>query len=195
MAPQRIDERFDDIAPVRDTVALLQCRSRHPSSARHKPPTGGRTCPACGWAPLTFSDAPDAVRRLLALASHLLVEGASTAHWARVARLRDELHVTANRVERFNVDEHPIIDSVGIAVPAAAGVVLEPEQLLFQLDLAVGRLAALLEPLSEDDWRRRGRSGSAFVTLGELLETVLHQGIHDLVDATSRGKAQDVVAS
>jgi hypothetical protein len=108
--------------------------------------------------------------------------------------LRDELHVTANRVERFNVDEHPIIDSVP-AVPAAAGRVLAPEQLLFQLDLTVGRLAALLEPLSEDDWKRTARSGSEFVTLGEVLEAVLHRGVHDLVDATRWGKAQDVIAS
>lgn len=143
----------------------------------------------------TAADAPDAVRRLVALAGQLLREdprqeglhpGGSPDQLAaplqRVARLRRELHVTANRVARFGVDEHPILDPVRVSAPIASSAGLAPGRLLFQLDLAAGRLVALLDALSADDWTRAGRMGDRVMTLGELVERVLHTGSHDILD-------------
>jgi hypothetical protein len=100
----------------------------------------------------------------------------------RVALLRDELHVTANRVARFEIEEHPIVDPLWIAAPTAASAVLGAEQLIAQLDLAAVRLIALLEPLSSRDWMRAGLIGDRLVTLGELVDRVLQRALHDLLD-------------
>jgi hypothetical protein len=154
------------------------------------------TCPACGSTSTTPADAAESVRRLVALARRLLRGNSDEAHrhlssrpatvdwsrWERTARLRDELHVTTNRVARFGVDDQPIVDPIRIAGPTAAGAGLGPEQLLFQLDLSARRLIAVLGPLSEWDWTRTGQLGGRLVTLGELVDGVLHGAVHDLLD-------------
>jgi hypothetical protein len=137
-------------------------------------------------------DAPDAVRRVIVLASQLLREAPgqhrdrpsseSTSNLLRVARLRDELHVTANRVARFGDDEHPLLDPVLISAPTASSAVLARAPLLFQLDLTAGRLIRHLDALAAADWKRTGRMGDRVVTLGDLVEGVVHTGTHDLLD-------------
>ena len=72
-------------------------------------------------------------------------------------RVRDDLHVTANRVARFDVDERPTVNPVRARAPAAADATLAPEPLLFQVDLTAASLIALLDPLSAHDWARRGQ--------------------------------------
>lgn len=89
--------------------------------------------------------------------------------------------MTANRVARFGVDDHPIVDRIRITASTAAGA-LGPEQLLFQLDLSAGRLIALLGPLSDWDWTRTCHLDGRLVTLGELVDRVLHGAVHDLLD-------------
>jgi RNA polymerase-binding transcription factor DksA len=177
-------------------LALAESRARHPSSARHDEEQHESTCPACGSTSTTPADAAEAVRRLVALARRLLRGNSDEARrhlsgrpttldwspWERTARLRDELHVTANRVARFGVDDQPIVDPIRITAPTAAGAGLGPEQLLFQLDLSAGRLVALLGPLSEWDWTRTCQLGDRLVTLGELVDRVLHGAVHDLLD-------------
>jgi hypothetical protein len=99
----------------------------------------------------------------------------------RVARLRDELHATANRVTRFGVEEHPLVEPIRIPAPRATNTVLGPEQLLFQLGLSANRLVALIEPLTPRDWVRTGRVGDRLVTLGEIVNGVLRRAYHDLL--------------
>jgi hypothetical protein len=155
--------------------------------------TGRRPCVSITT---TAAGAPEAVRWLLTLANQLL-RGSSdeerrhllgrptTLEWSpleRVARLRDELHATANRVARFAVDDCPSVDPVRVTAPTAASVVLPPEQLLFQLDLTAGRLIALLTPLSSRDWTRTCLMGDRVVTLGQLVERVLDGAAHDLIE-------------
>lgn len=174
---------------------LVDSRARHPSAARSQESHAEFACPRCGSTSTTAGNASDAVRRLVALANHLLREdpqqdgqhpGGSpeqlAARLQRVARLRRELHVTANRVARFGVDERPILDPVRVSTPIASSAGLAPGRLLFQLGLAAGRLVALLDALSVDDWTRAGRMGDRLMTLGELVEPVLHTGSHDILD-------------
>jgi hypothetical protein len=137
--------------------------------------------------------APDAVRRLLALAGDVLRRGADEAALQRVARLRDELHVTANRVARFDLDEHPSVDPVRVMAPTAASSLLTPEQLVFQLELTAGRLINLLDPLTPRDWARTCRVGDGSLTLGALVHQVLDQAVDDLVDLRRSAPAKVAV--
>jgi hypothetical protein len=184
------------VAVPGDPLALAESQARHPSSLGRYRTHDEPTCPACGLASTTAGNAPDAVRRLVGLARQLLGCGSDEQrrHFAgrrlpvdesrleRVARLRDELYATANRVARFGLDEHPVVDLVRITGPTATSAALGPGQLLFQLDLSAGRLIALLEPLSSRDWSRTGGMGEQVVTLGDLVDRVLHGACHDILD-------------
>ena len=172
--------------------ALLESQARHPSSARYPEAPREVPCSKCGWRSTTVVDAVDVVRRLAVLASHLLHEDAEqhhdrpsselTSRLQRVARLRDELHVTANRVARFGDEENPFLDPVRITAPIASSAVLAPAHLLFQLDLTAARLVGHLDALSAADWTRTGRMGDRVVTLGGLVGDVVHTSTHDLLD-------------
>jgi hypothetical protein len=100
----------------------------------------------------------------------------------RLARLGDELHATANRVARFAVDEHPVVDPVRIMKASTAGAVLAPERVLFRLDITAERLIAALEPLSAHEWAGTGQVDNRLVTLGEVVDGVLHGAFHDVLD-------------
>jgi hypothetical protein len=100
----------------------------------------------------------------------------------RLARLGDELHATANRVARFVVDEHPVVDPVRVMKASIAGAALAPEWVLFRLDFTAERLRAALEPLSAVDWARIGQMDNRLVTLGEVVDGVLHGAVHDVLD-------------
>lgn len=165
----------------------------HPSAADDRVGRAELVPARRGLTSITAADAPDAVRRLVALVRQLLGGeherdrplGASTElAWRlqRVTRLRDELHVTANRVARFRVEEHPSLDPAHPAAPITAGAVLAPEQVLYRLGLTAGRLVTLLEQLPAGDWSRTGRMGDRLMTLGELVERVLHTATHDVLD-------------
>ena len=151
---------------------------------------GEVACSACVSGPMTAADAKTAVQRVVVLANHLLREepgqcpppNALGARQRRVARLRDELHVTANRVARFGYDENPFLDPVRITAPTASSAVLAPGQLLCQLQLTAARLIEHLDALSTADWMRTGRMGDQVVTLGNLVEGLVHTGTHDVLD-------------
>ena len=147
--------------------------------------------PALAWcAPSSSSaDAVDALRRLVAAATQVLVPangeerpdqgppGVSSAPAARrVARLRNELHVTANRVARFGFDAHPTVDVVRIPPTTAAEALLAPSVVLYRLGLAVDRLARLIGRLPADDWERVGLVGDRQVTLGAIVDEALQAG-------------------
>jgi hypothetical protein len=105
----------------------------------------------------------------------------------RVARLRNELHVTANRVARFGFDEHPILDRVRTPATTAVGGMLAPHLLLVRLDLTVDRLVGLLGLLDVDDWSRVGRIGNRQVTLGAIVDEVVQRGFDDLLGLLHAG--------
>jgi hypothetical protein len=194
--PPAPEPAYAAVATAGDPIALAASQARHRSSVgrcrTHDPPT----CPACGSASTTADNAPDAVRRLVGLARELLGGGSDEqrrnvdgrpptvdeSRLERIARLRDELYATANRVARFGLEEHPVVDLVRITGPTATSAALGPAQLLFQLDMSARRLIALPEPLSSHDWTRTGGMGERVVTLGDLVDRVLHGASHDVLD-------------
>lgn len=190
--PLCTSNHFAVVAFPSDPLALARSRERPPSSELYEQSLPGPARSGCERSSRQAADAPPAVRRLLTLAQRLLdADRDECVHHSmavastplqRVALLRDELHVTANRVARFGVDEHPIVDPVRIAAPTAASAVLAPGRLLFQLDLAADRLIALLEPLTPRDWSCTCRMGDRIVTLGELVDGALDEAAHDLLD-------------
>jgi hypothetical protein len=179
-----------------DLLAFAESQARHPSSVRRDWTHDVPPCPACGSASTTAGNAPDAVRRLVGLARQLLgggsderrrnVEGSpprvDESRLGRIARLREELYATANRVARFGLHEHPVVDLVRITGSTATSAALGPAQLLGQLDMSASRLIGLLEPLSPRDWTRTGGMGERVVTLGDLVDWLLHAASHALLD-------------
>jgi hypothetical protein len=100
-----------------------------------------------------------------------------------VARYRDELHATANRVDRIRSDARAVIQPVRVHAATAATSRLDPAQLRYQLDVTAGRLARLLGDLSLLHWRRSAQLGeAATTTIAALVGAVLHPATHDLLD-------------
>ena len=176
-----------------ELIELIESQARHPSSATEPRAVGDAMCPACGWGPTTAAAAPDAIRRLVILARAALggaedvtidrerraLDQASC--FERVARLRDELHVTANRVARFEIDGAPTLSPVRIAASTAASATLAPGILVAHLDLSAARLIALVQA-RPDAWDKVGRMGDTAVTAGDLVNAVVHGGLHDLLN-------------
>jgi hypothetical protein len=94
----------------------------------------------------------------------------------RVARLRNELHVTANRVARFRFEARPTVDVVRIPPTTAAGAPLAPRVALYRLGLTVDRLVGLIGRLPADDWERVARVGDRQMTLGAIVDEALQMG-------------------
>lgn len=172
-------------APIaRDPLALARSRARHPSSLRIADAHDVPAAPAhTSYSKAAFATAT--IRWLVLLGRRLLSRDAEEdrhlfltmafpeSPMQRVARLRDEVHVPANRVARFDIDERPIIDPLRILAPTVATVTLAPAQLVFQLDLTARRLVEALERLTPDDWMRTGRMAGKVVTLADLVDGVM----------------------
>lgn len=179
-----------------DPADLAASRARHPSAAGRPPPVERDACVGCGYASAAPATAARSVADLVALARRLLAPGgaarnadgldrappAGCARFERVARLRDELHATANRVERVRLVDDPMIDAVRVRAARAVSAVLSPGQVLHQLDLVSDRLVEVLGALTPSEWRRVARLGEGVITLGGLIDDVLHGARHDLLD-------------
>lgn len=179
-----------------DSALLAASRARHPSAAGGPPLVEREACVGCGYASAAPATAARSVADLVALARALLAPGgaardddgldrpppAGCARFERVARLRDELHATANRVERFRLVDAPVIDAVRVRAARAASAVLSSGQVLHQLDLVSDRLVEVLGALTPGEWRRVARLGDGIITLGGLIDDVLHGARHDLLD-------------
>ena len=181
-----------------DALELAESQARHPSSTGLDT-LGDETTEAIPECPVP--DVPAAVGHLLALA-HELLRGVSEedphppsgsastfrkARLERVRHLRDELHVTANRIARLNADDDGIIEDVRVATPASGVDELVPEHLLFRLELTAARLVALAVPLSDDDWMRTAEVGNHLVRFGEVVADVLDSALQDLHDLLHDG--------
>lgn len=179
-----------------DPAVLAASRARHPSAAGGPPPVERDACVGCGYASAAPATAARSVADLVALARRLLAPGgaarnadgldrpppAGCARFERVARLRDELHATANRVERVRLVDDPMIDAVRVRAARAVSAVLSPGQVLHQLDLVSDRLVEVLGALTPSEWRRVARLGEGVITLDGLIDDVLHGARHDLLD-------------
>jgi hypothetical protein len=75
-----------------------------------------------------------------------------------------------------------VIDAVRVRAARAASAVLSPGQVLHQLDLVSDRLVQVLGALTPGEWRRVARLGEGVITLGGLIDDVLHGARHDLLD-------------
>lgn len=171
---------------------LAAGRARHPSAAKASPADDVDRCAGCGYEPVRPPTAVRAVTGIVDLARALLdpmlgsgnhpPAAREKAMVGRVARLRDELHATTNRVERFGLMHRPSIDAVRVRTPTAATAVLAPGQVLHQLDLVAARLVAVLHAQAPSDWHRVADMGDSTVTLSRLVDDVLHPAHHDLLD-------------
>ena len=159
----------------------------------------------------TIDTAPAQVRELVAIARRLLApllgpalplpdeDGSrplGSAALIRVARLRDEFHVTANRIASFDAYNDHVLSPVRVAGRTTTTAVLGPEQVLAQLEEAASRLIALLETRPARDLTHVTRVGDGLVTLGELVDRVLAGATRDLREllAASDAKHRDAWA-
>ena len=101
------DQRNAQAVAGHDVIDLIESKNRQPSLGEAADAAGAFVC---GWRSTTVAAAPDAIRRLVMLARRALgrsecdtleIEGRAADQalsFERVARLRDEIHVTANRL-------------------------------------------------------------------------------------------------
>lgn len=185
----------------RDPRELAASRARHPSAACAPTSVGTDACAGCGYVAAGPSTAARAVSDLVVLARRVLelgdeaddlsgrVAASAGARFERVARLRDELHATANRVERFRLTDVPMIDLVRVHATRAATMMLSLGQILHQLDLVGDRLVVTLGALTPAEWRRVARVGDDTITLGGVVDDVVHAARHDLLELVAVGGA------
>jgi hypothetical protein len=173
-------------APPLGRPDLAASRARHPSAGTGREPDRlgfpPVRCDACGYVDATPTTAVAAVRRVTDLALRLLAAAPSAHLFERVARLRDELHATANRVDRIRTDENAVVQPVRVHASTAATPVLAPAQLRCQLDHTTSRLVALLDEIAPQRPGTAGAGQGAATTIVSLLNGVLHGATHDLID-------------
>ena len=158
--------------PSPPTPAHAASLRRHPSSMNRPRSV---SCMRCGFqlpdhATLAAEIAaiPQRWRPVLIAASADELEGA--------ARLRDELHVVANRIRRLRAAPGSSI-LANVSVDAATALSRTPNvaHLLAMLSVSAERLADLLLRLEPEEWDVRGRVGTREVTVAELVLMPLHR--------------------
>lgn len=97
------------------------------------------------------------------------------------ARLRDELHAVANRVERLLAAPGSALSSVTIHVPTALDWAASRNVLVDLLRAAAHRLADVLGTMGPEDWVTSGTVGGGVVTVGQLVLVPLHHSHRDLL--------------
>ena len=154
------------------TPAHAASMRRHPSSNRAE---DGPTCNRCGFRTPDRTDIPCEIaaiaskwRPVLPTAPPSQLEGA--------ARLRDELHVVANRISRLRAAPgSPVLATLSIDAPTALRRTASVEHLLVMLDISAQRLADLAASLDAAEWDLRGRIGASDVSVAELALMPLHR--------------------
>jgi hypothetical protein len=171
----------------RDGPAAAASRARHPSVARSDSPDEAR-CPACGGTTVTAGTAVAAVTETVALARSLLEDAAQVSdalmgrRLERVAQLRDELHALGNRLARVQADDVDEPPAVWIGTATAATRAMSPPQLLHELDRSARRLMIWMSVLPPDAWQRPLALAGSKAAAARLVERVLHDATHDLLD-------------
>jgi hypothetical protein len=105
-----------------------------------------------------------------------VLTAASVAELESAARLRDELHVVANRIRRLRaMPGSSILANVSVDATTALSRTSNVAHLLAMLSVSAERLADLLSRLEPEEWDVRGRVGSREVTVAELVLMPLHR--------------------
>jgi|GEM_PF-3592200 len=164
-------------SPLIDQHALSAARAasvhRHPSSNVLIP---GPTCARCGFRVPAVHNVPSAILAIADQWAPVLRRGGTENALIEAARLRDEVHVVANRVSRVLADPgSAILAGVRIDTPTAWTRSTNGDQLMVLLRLAVERLAALVAPLGATDWGLTGRAGQASLSIRDLTLVPLHR--------------------
>ena len=103
------------------------------------------------------------------------------------ARLRDELHVVANRITRvLAAPGSAIVPAVRIETPTAWTRPTNADQLITLMRFAADRLAGVLDSLRPEDWNLTGRAGRTSMSVCDLALIPLHRSHRRL---TSGGHA------
>lgn len=148
--------------------------------ATHRSRVSGRdgmpiaeACASCHFEPPARAHAAEELRSLAAVWANALHTTNAAAH-VSAARLRDELHAVANRIAR-------LAETPGAPISPISGQARRPEALVTQpgvgaarIELAVDRLADLVEALSPEQWEAKGTFGRSSITIGELVARPLH---------------------
>jgi hypothetical protein len=101
---------------------------------------------------------------------------ASVAELESAARLRDELHVVANRIRRLRaMPGSSTLPNVSVDATTALSRTSNVDQLLAMLSVSAARLADLVSRLELEEWDVRGRVGTREVTVAELVLMPLHR--------------------
>jgi len=167
------------------TLSPAQC-----ASVRHHPSSNvvatEQACPRCGFqAPATDATAT-AILAIPDVWASLLHSGAAENTLLEAARLRDELHVVANRISRvLAVPGSAVLAAVRIDAPTAWKRPTSGDQLVALLRFAAERLAAVLTPLSPAEWRLTGRAGSRSLAVRDLALIPLHRSHARLTNGRS----------
>ncbi len=144
---------------------------RHPSSAT----AWSGDCGRCGFQRPRHTDIAAAIALLPAEWRRPLEERRPGA-FADAARLRDELHVVTNRIERIRaVPGAPIVAPLPTVMPTPRHRITSSEHLVTLLQLAAERLVETLTRLDADEWQLHGRLGSEDVTIEQLAVMPLHR--------------------
>lgn len=145
---------------------------RHPSSNLRADVEG---CSRCGFAAPAMDDVATALATIPDQWADLLDADATRTMIHEAARLRDELHVVANRISRVLADPgSAVLASARIDSPTSWARSTDPGQVLALMRLAADRLAAVLGSLDPPDWQLTGRAGRLSLSILELAVIPLH---------------------
>ena len=160
-------------APATHRTGMGLALWRHPSS--HKFP-GVPACPRCGFEPPATPDIASAILAIPDEWASLLSHDTTETMLAEAARLRDELHVVANRISRvLAVPGAAVLATVRIDSPTAWTRTIGPDQLIALLKMAAERLAELVRSLRPADWHLTGRAGRKSLSIRDLALLPLHR--------------------
>lgn len=154
-------------------------------------------CPECGFDPLEV-DRNDIGRRIrhVSAAMHQRLHGEAVterpdaATWSPLeyaAHVRDVCGVMLTRLHQLLAEDDPVFADWDQDRAAVDGdyASLEPGHVAAELDLAAASLANAADAVPADAWERPGtRSNGSVFTVRTLLEYVLHDLEHHLVDVT-----------
>ena len=132
-------------------------------------------CTRCGFRPLDRDDLVAEVASIPARWRPALAD-ASADRREGAARLRDELHVVANRIRRLRaVPGTSLLAAVSVEPTTALSRTSNTAHLLAMVAVSSERLADLLARLEPEEWELRGRVGAREVTVTELVLMPLHR--------------------
>ena len=144
------------------------------------------TCSGCGFRAPENAAIPGEIATIPARWKPVLIPAAAP-HLVGAARLRDELHVVANRVSRLRVAPGSDVLVTVSTDAQALDRIANGEHVLALLSVSAKRLANLTASLEPGEWSIRGRVGAGDISIAELALMPLHRSHARLIrEATCR---------